>query len=125
MKFNNTLEFPSLVNSHYENFGYYPEGWQEIANRLFEKAEEVSNKWRGVGVKDLPFSQPEIDMKMGARARDSSYESYPVYCAHKGSRPSEWDHLYDSKERYDFSRIGNFEEAKIGDWYLVLGFDFD
>jgi len=123
MQFNNTFEFPSWVKSYHETIGHYPEGWQEIANRLFEKAEEVSNKWRGVGVKDLPFYQPEIDMKMGADV--DNYETHPVYCANKGSRPSEWDHLYDSKDRYNFSRIGNFEEAKIGEWYLILGFDFD
>lgn len=124
MQFNNTFEFPSWVRTYHETFGCYPEGWQENANHLLAKAEEISNKWRGVGVKEMPYDQAEIDIKMGATFLDN-YESHPVYCANKGFRPSEWDHLYDSKDRYNFSRTGNFEEAKIGDWYLILGFDFD
>lgn len=123
MRYNNTLEFPDWVKNYKDSQNTYPTGYQEIADELIAKGNEMARKWRGIGVKELPYNQAEIDRKLGARY--DYYEHYKVFCAHKGSRPSEWDHLYDCEDVYYFSRSGGFVEVNMGEWYLLLGFEHD
>jgi hypothetical protein len=123
MRFNNTAEFPQWVKDYKFSQDTYPTGYQEIADELIAKGNEMAKKWRGVGLKEMPFTRCEIDNKLGCDY--DTYETYQVFCASKGSRPSEWDHLHDCDDQYDFCRTGHFEEAQIGEWYLVVGSDFD
>jgi hypothetical protein len=123
MRYNNTLEFPDWVKNYKDSQNTYPTGYQEIADELITKGNEMARKWRGIGVKELPYNPAEIDTYLGARV--DYYEGYSVFCAHKGSRPSEWDHLHDCDEQRHFCRTGYFQEAQIGQWYLVVGFEFD
>lgn len=128
MSYRNTAEFPQWVLDYHESQDYmgnrnsWPTGFQEIAESLQAKAEEVATKWRNKP-KNHPYEQVEIDTYMEARIDE--WDRYPVFCCNEGFRPDEWDHLYDSEQKESFSRIGGFYEAKIGNWYFVMGFDFD
>lgn len=84
-------------------------------------ADEVADKWEGV--KSHPHTQGEIDAAMDADP--DIYETYPVFCSTWGDRPNEWDHIHESRHAKRFSRCGEFYEAQIGEWYFVLGKDFD
>ena len=131
MIYETTADFPTWVHDY--NIWGSPKGWpkefQALADSLYEKADEVAMKWRGAGLfdttytnNDSPYTQCEIDNHMGAD--NSRYESRPVYCCNEGIRPDEWNLLYDSNNAKQFSR-GDIHETKIGNWYFVLGEEYD
>jgi hypothetical protein len=128
MNFRNTKEFPQWVQDYNEfqeyegNMNSWPKEYQEMAESMQEKAEKIALEWKNKP-QNHPYSQEEIDTYMGAR--DDWWERYPVFCCNEGYRPDEWDFLYDSRQQRGFSRCGSFYEAKIGNWYFVLGFDHD
>lgn len=123
MKYRNTYEFPSWVKDYHFTCGEYPSGYKQVAKILREIGNDVAEKWHLKGKSEIPYNQGEINAHMNAD--DGFYESYPIFCANKGSRPNEWDHLYDSDLKNIFSRHRDFYEIKIGEWYIVVGFDYD
>lgn len=117
-------DFPQWVHdyNHWGERKGWPKEYQHIADEIYKKADEVVVRLKPAKkyVNSSPYSQGEINNRM--KAREDFYEDYPVFACSEGVRPDEWDHVYDSG--YDFSR-GGFIETKIGNWYFLLGFDYD
>lgn len=125
MRYRNTREFPNWVleyNPWFDRKGW-PVEWQSIADAIYQKANEVAEKWKGVGIEKCPYNEVEVSTYLGADT--DRYEYYPIFCCNKGYRPDEWDYLSDSDLISRHSRDGGVYEAKIGEWYLVCGFDYD
>ena len=126
MNFRTISDFPQWVHdyNHWGSRKGWPKEYQPIADEIYKKADEIakniklSKSWETPS----PYSLGEINNKMGAR--EDYYESYPVFACCEGYRPDDWDYVYDSQIGYEFSR-GGLREAKIGNWYFLLGFDFD
>jgi len=125
MNYRNTHEFPQWVKdfNYWHKRNGWPKEWQPIADAIYAKAEEVGKAWKGKNKDICPISQEEVDNKMGAQTE--YYESYRIFCCNKGFRPDEWDYLCESKMIHEFSRTGSASEAKIGDWYFVMGLEYD
>lgn len=126
MNFRTTRDFPKWVHDYQQQTYDIRKGWpkeyQPIADEIFKKADELAEIWYETR-NDSPYTTIEVSNYMGARV--DYYESYPIFACNKGFRPDDWDILYDSERCYNFSRTGSFYEAKIGDWYFLVGFDFD
>lgn len=125
MTYRNTYEFPQWVKdfNYFSEPNGWPKEWQPVADAIYAKAEEVAKAWRGKNLNVCSISQGEVNSKMGAR--EDYYENYRIFCCNEGFRPDEWDYLCESETVHKFSRSGSALEAKIGDWYFVMGFDFD
>lgn len=125
MNYKTTSDFPQWVHdyNHWGTNDGWPHEYQKLADEIYKIADEVSEKIKlpKSWINPSPYNQEEIDNWMGVK---DDYETYPVFACSKDERPSDWDYVYDSKYVSSFSR-GGFFETKIGDWYFLLGHDYD
>jgi hypothetical protein len=126
MNFRTISDFPQWVRDYneWESHNSWPKEYQPIADAIYKKANEVADsiKLEKSYVNPSPYSQGEINNWLGCR--EDYYENYPVFACSKGFRPDDWDYVYDSDYASNFSR-GGLRETKIGEWYFLVGFDFD
>ena len=126
MNFRTTSDFPIWVHDYNEwnSHAGWPKEYQPIAEAIYKKANEIASglKLEKSWINPSPYNQGEINNWMGAD--EGYYENYPVFACSKGVRPDDWDYVYDSEYANEFSR-GGLCETKIGEWYFLMGFDFD
>ena len=122
MKYKPLLDLPEHIYTLCWWREKIPDEYKDIVANIKKKSDEVflANHKKNIDI--CPISNDEVDSKMGARP--DFYEHYPILACNHLTRPDEWTYFYDSLEANRRTR-GDICETKIGDWYFILGFQYD